>query len=57
VPLYPLTPVLFVLTCAYMLYSSLVYTGMGALVGVAVLVVGLPLLLLGRRGAAAAPAE
>jgi amino acid transporter len=55
VPLYPLTPLLFLLTCGYMLYSSLVYTGLGALVGVAVLVLGLPLLLLG--GAAPAPAE
>jgi len=35
VPLYPVTPALFVLSCAYMLYSSLAYTGVGALVGVA----------------------
>ena len=48
VPLYPLTPVLFVLTCAYMLHSSIAYTGYGAFFGVGVLVVGLPLLLLGR---------
>ena len=40
VPLYPVTPILFCLTCAYLLYSSLVYTGRGALVGVAVLLVG-----------------
>src|SRR3546814_2078457 len=44
VPLYPLTPVLFCLTSAYLLYSSINYTGTGALVGVAVLVLGLPLL-------------
>jgi amino acid transporter len=43
VPLYPLTPLLFCLTCAYMLYSSLAYTGFYALVGVAVLGAGLPL--------------
>jgi hypothetical protein len=36
-----------------MLYSSLAYTGMGALVGVGVLALGLPLLLLGRSPAAA----
>jgi len=48
VPLYPVTPLLFVLTCCYMLYSSLAYTGIGALVGVGVLVLGLPLLVLGR---------
>lgn len=57
VPLYPLTPALFVLTCGYMLYSSLVYTGLGALVGIAVLVLGLPLLLLGRGEASPEPAE
>jgi hypothetical protein len=31
-----------------MLYSSLAYTGTGALVGIAVVLAGLPLLLLGR---------
>lgn len=49
VPLYPVTPVIFVLVCGYMLYSSLVYTGVGALVGVAVLAVGLPVLLWSRQ--------
>lgn len=39
VPLYPLTPFLFCLTCAYLLYSSVAYTGLGALVGVGVLLV------------------
>jgi amino acid transporter len=48
VPLYPVTPALFCLTCAYLLYSSLVYTGRGALVGIAVLAAGVPLLLMGR---------
>jgi APA family basic amino acid/polyamine antiporter len=41
-PLYPLIPALFCLTCAYLLYASLVYTGIGALVGVAVLLTGVP---------------
>ncbi len=44
VPLYPLTPLVFCLTSAYLLYSSLVYTGFGAFVGVAVLLVGALLL-------------
>jgi amino acid transporter len=48
VPLYPLTPLLFCLTSGYLLYSSLAYTGRGALVGVGVLAAGVPLLLLGR---------
>jgi amino acid transporter len=44
VPLYPVTPILFCLICAYLLYSSLVYTGYGALIGIAVLLAGIPLL-------------
>jgi basic amino acid/polyamine antiporter, APA family len=54
VPLYPLTPLLFCLACAGMLYSSVAYAGRGALLGVAVMLAGLPLLLIGRsRGAPA----
>ena len=49
VPLYPLTPLLFCATCVYMLQASLTYTGIGALVGVGVLLSGVPLLLLVRR--------
>jgi amino acid transporter len=49
VPLYPLVPLLFCMTCVYMLQSSLAYAGIGALVGVAVLMVGMPLLLWARR--------
>ncbi|MGV3587717.1 MAG: APC family permease [Adhaeribacter sp.] len=45
VPFYPITPLLFCLTSAYLLYSSLVYTGIGALVGVGVLMTGFLLLL------------
>ncbi len=44
VPFYPITPVLFCLICGYLLYSSLVYTDIGAAFGVAVVVAGLPLL-------------
>jgi amino acid transporter len=52
-PLYPLTPAVFILTCAYLLYSSVVYSGLGSLVGIAVLLLGLPLLLLIRTAPAA----
>ena len=45
VPLYPLTPLLFCAACVYMLQASLTYTGIGALVGVGVLLTGVPLLL------------
>lgn len=46
VPLYPLIPIFFIVVCLYMLHSSLMYTGKGALVGVGVLLTGLPLLFL-----------
>jgi APA family basic amino acid/polyamine antiporter len=49
VPLYPFTPIIFCVSCAYLLYSSLSYTGAGALAGVLVLLAGLPLLWLARR--------
>ncbi|PKP93105.1 MAG: amino acid permease [Alphaproteobacteria bacterium HGW-Alphaproteobacteria-16] len=40
VPLYPILPGIFCATAAYLLWSSLAYTGWGALVGVAVLAAG-----------------
>jgi basic amino acid/polyamine antiporter, APA family len=48
VPLYPIVPILFCLTCAYLLYSSLVYTrnltlNVGTIAGVLVLLAGIPL--------------
>jgi amino acid transporter len=56
VPLYPLVPLVFCASSAFMLWSSLSYTGTGALVGVAVLLAGLPVYWLARRpGAVAAP--
>ncbi|QEC53393.1 amino acid/polyamine/organocation transporter (APC superfamily) [Anseongella ginsenosidimutans] len=41
VPLYPIVPLIFCITSAWLLYSSLAYTGLGALVGVGVLVCGI----------------
>ncbi len=53
VPLYPLLPLAFCASSAWLLYSSLAYTRMGALVGVGVLAAGVPLLAFAaRRGAA-----
>src|SRR5690606_7469068 len=49
VPLYPITPIIFCLTSAYLLYSSLMYTGIGALVGVGVLFVGVVLLIVFQK--------
>lgn len=49
VPLYPFTPLLFCAICAYMLHASLLYTSMGALVGVGVLLTGVPLILLQKK--------
>ncbi|ATH83371.1 amino acid permease [Pseudomonas sp. KHPS1] len=48
VPLYPLTPILFALTCLGLFYSSALYAGSGALLGLLVLAAGAPLLLLQR---------
>lgn len=45
VPLYPVLPILFVLSSLYVLYSSLVYVKVGAVVGVIVLLLGVLLLL------------
>jgi len=44
VPLYPLTPILFSIVCTFMLISSVQYTGIGALIGIAVLLAGIPFL-------------
>ena len=60
VPLYPVVPLFFCACCLYMLQSSIVYslrlystgdsaTGIGALIGVAVLLSGIPVFLLTRQ--------
>jgi amino acid transporter len=48
VPLYPLVPVVFCVTCLYMLQAGLAYTGIGALAGVGVLFTGAILAVLPR---------
>lgn len=48
-PLYPLTPIVFCAACAWLLYSSIAYTGLGALLGVAVLMAATPLVWLVLR--------
>ena len=53
VPGYPFLPAIFVLMCAYLLYSSLAYHGKHAVTGVAVLAVGAIVMLLGRKTARA----
>jgi basic amino acid/polyamine antiporter, APA family len=50
VPLYPILPGVFVAICAYLLYSSLAYTGYGSLFGIAVLALGAPLAFFGQSG-------
>jgi amino acid transporter len=50
VPGYPVVPGIFVLTCAYLLYSSLAYHGKHALVGLGVLAVGAVVMLFANRG-------
>ena len=48
VPMYPVVPILFCATSAWMLWSSIAYAGRGALLGIAVMLAGVPLYLLGR---------
>lgn len=48
VPLYPLTPFIFCGVCLYMLYSAIAYAGAGSLVGLAVVLAGVPFLLATR---------
>ncbi len=48
VPLYPLTPLLFCGIAGYMLHASVTYAGRGALLGVAVVIAGLPVLAFAR---------
>jgi basic amino acid/polyamine antiporter, APA family len=52
VPLYPVLPGVFVLSCAYLLYSSLAYHRGHAFVGLAVLAAGAVVLLAFGRGVA-----
>jgi amino acid transporter len=51
VPLYPLTPVIFILTCAFLFYSSVAYVKGGAWAGVGVLAVGVVLLAISLQRA------
>lgn len=49
VPFFPLTPLLFCATSLYLLYSSLIYTGWGGLIGMAIFAVGIPIYRFGRQ--------
>ena len=51
VPFYPVTPLLFCATCAYMLYSSVTFTGPGAAIGVALVAVGVPVFFFASKKA------
>ena len=58
VPLYPVTPLLFLGACAYMLYRTFTYAmsldpgSIGAMVGIATLAAGVPVLMWAKRVAA-----
>jgi amino acid transporter len=49
VPLYPLTPLLFIMVCLYLLYSSIVFTGWGSLVGIGILLLGVPVYFAAKK--------
>jgi basic amino acid/polyamine antiporter, APA family len=42
VPLYPLTPIIFIMASLYMLFSSITYAGNGAFIGLLILSAGVP---------------
>jgi APA family basic amino acid/polyamine antiporter len=48
VPFYPVPPLILCAACIWMLYSSLLYAGIGSIIGVAILLGGVPLLYLRR---------
>jgi amino acid transporter len=48
-PFHPLLPIVFCLSCLYMLQAGIAYTGVGALVGVGILLLGVPVYWLARR--------
>jgi basic amino acid/polyamine antiporter, APA family len=49
VPLYPLVPIVFCLTCAWMLYASIAWAGRLALLALIPFTLGVPLYLVSRR--------
>ena len=49
VPLYPLPPLILAAACAWMFYSALAYAGRGSIMGVVVLIIGIPLIFLQRK--------
>ena len=49
IPFYPLTPFVFCCVCLYMLHASLAYTGKGALLGVCIVLSGIPLMIVRKR--------
>lgn len=49
VPLYPVTPIIFMVVCLYLLYSSVMFTGGGSLVGIGILLLGLPVYYFAQR--------
>jgi amino acid transporter len=52
VPFYPVTPLLFCAFAGYMLHASIAYAGRGALLGLAVMVAGIPIITWARVRAA-----
>jgi amino acid transporter len=49
VPFFPVVPLIFCATCAYMIYSGVTYAGSLGLVGAAMVLLGVPIYLLSKR--------
>ena len=57
VPFYPFTPLIFIAAALFMLYSSVRYAGSGALIGVAVMLAGVPVLFFVRPAPSSGPSQ
>jgi amino acid transporter len=49
VPLFPIVPLIFCATCAYMLYGGIIYAGQLGTVGTAMVLLGVPLYLISKK--------
>jgi basic amino acid/polyamine antiporter, APA family len=49
VPLYPVTPLVFCLSCAYMIYGAIDYCGLESLVGLGILLLGVVFFFLPKK--------
>jgi amino acid transporter len=57
VPLFPIVPLIFCATCAYMLYGGILYADKLGLVGAALVLIGVPLYFVSAKTGASGPSQ